>query len=147
MEIMLMADVQDVGTEGQVVNVADGFARNFLLPRKLAAPVTNAAKARLAKLQKQREEERKVTSEKLRFLADKLAGASCTIAAKTSENEKLYGSVTAVEIAENLKGQGFDVSKDAVRLEAPIKALGVYSVEIALSEDVKVPLKVWVVEE
>lgn len=147
MEVLLMADVPDVGTEGQVVVVADGFARNYLLPRKMAAPVTNAARARLAKAQKQREEERKVAAENVKFMADKLAGISCTIAAKTSESEKLYGSVTVVEIAENLKGQGFDIAREAILLEQPIKALGVYTVEVALSADVKVPLKVWVVEE
>lgn len=147
MEILLMADVPDVGTEGQVVNVADGFARNYLVPKKLGAPVTKGARARLAKLQKQREIERQAADEKMKFLAQKMSGASCTIAAKTSENEKLYGSVTAVEIAENLKGQGFEVDREAIELEAPIKALGVYTVRVRLSADVNVPLKVWVVEE
>jgi large subunit ribosomal protein L9 len=147
MEILLMADVPDVGTEGQVVTVADGFARNYLVPRKLGAPVTNASRARLAKLQKQREAENKAAEERTRFLAEKLAGVSCTIAAKTSEAERLYGSVTAAEIAENLKGQGFDIARDAVLLEEPIKALGVYTVKVRLSADVSVPLKVWVVEE
>jgi large subunit ribosomal protein L9 len=147
MEVLLMADVKDVGTEGQVVAVADGYARNYLFPRKLAERVTNAARARLAKLQKQREAERKVAAEKVRFVADKLAGVSCTIPAKTSENEKLYGSVTAAEISENLKTQGFEIDRDAILLEAPIKALGVYTVEVRLSDDVKVPLKVWVTEE
>ena len=147
MEIMLMADVPDVGTEGQVVTVADGFARNYLLPRKLAAPVTNAARARLAKMQKQRETERLASVERTRFLAEKLAGVSCTVAAKTSENEKLYGSVTAAEIAENLKGQGFDIGREAILLDEPIKTLGVYAVQVRLSPDSTVPIKVWVVEE
>jgi large subunit ribosomal protein L9 len=117
------------------------------VPRKLGAPVTNASRARLAKLQKQREAENKAAEERTRFLAEKLAGVSCTIAAKTSEAERLYGSVTAAEIAENLKGQGFDIARDAVLLEEPIKALGVYTVKVRLSADVSVPLKVWVVEE
>jgi large subunit ribosomal protein L9 len=147
MEILLMADVPDVGTEGQVVTVADGYARNYLLPRKLAAPVTNAARARLAKMQKQREAERQAAAERMKFTAEKLAGVSCTIAAKTSENEKLYGSVTAAEIAENLKGQGFEVDREAILLDAPIKALGVYTAHVRLSAEVNVPLKVWVVEE
>jgi large subunit ribosomal protein L9 len=147
MEILLMADVPDVGTEGQVVTVADGFARNYLVPRKLGAPVTKGARARLAKLQKQRETDRQAAAERMKFLAEKMAGVSCTIAAKTSENEKLYGSVTAVEIAENLKGQGFSIDREAILLDAPIKALGVYTVKVSLSPDVSVPLKVWVVEE
>jgi large subunit ribosomal protein L9 len=147
MEILLMADVPDVGTEGSVVTVADGFARNYLVPKKLAAPVTKAARARLAKLQKQRDVERQAMAEKTRLLAEKLAGISCTISAKTSESEKLYGSVTATEIAENLKGQGFTIDREAILLEAPIKALGVYTVSVRLSPDVSVPLKVWIVEE
>ena len=147
MEILLMADVPDVGTEGQVVTVADGFARNYLVPRKLAAPVTNAARARLAKMQKQREADRQASDERQKFLAEKLAGVSCTVAAKISENEKLYGSVTVAEIAENLKGQGFEIDRDAILLDEPIKALGVYTVQVRLSPDVSIPLKVWVVEE
>jgi large subunit ribosomal protein L9 len=147
MEVLLMVDIKDVGAEGQVVAVADGYARNYLFPRKLAEPVTNAARARLAKLQKQREAERQAAAEKVRFVADKLAGVSCTIPAKTSENEKLYGSVTAAEISENLKTQGFEIDRDAILLEEPIKTLGVYTVDVRLSDDVKVPIKVWVTEE
>lgn len=147
MEVLLMVNVPDVGTEGQVVSVADGYARNYLFPRKMAEAVTNAARARLAKAQKQREAERQAAAEKVRFVAEKLAGVSCTIPAKTSESDKLYGSVTAAEIAENLKGQGFEVAREAILLEAPIKALGVYTVDVRLSDEVKVPLKVWVTEE
>jgi large subunit ribosomal protein L9 len=147
MEVLLMNDVKDVGREGDVVQVADGFARNYLFPRKLAETVTKAARARLVKLQKERETQRVAERARLQSVADRLAGVSCTIAVKTTESETLYGSVTAVEIGNNLKGQGIEIDLAAIQLESPIKALGVYNVPVRLAEDLVVSIKVWVVEE
>jgi len=147
MEVLLMNDVKDVGNAGDVVQVADGYARNYLFPKKLAEAVTQAARARLQKLQKEREVQRVAERAKMQSVADRLAGLSCTIAVKTAEHEKLYGSVTAVEIAENLKGQGVEIDREAIELESPIKALGVYTVPVRLAADLVVSLKVWVVEE
>jgi large subunit ribosomal protein L9 len=147
MEVFLMSDVKDVGREGDVVQVADGFARNYLFPQKLAERVTKAARARLQKQQKERDVKRAEERARLQVLADRLAGVSCTIAVKTADGEKLYGSVTAVEIADNLKGQGIEMDRAAIELEAPIKALGVYTVSVRLAPDLVASLKVWVVEE
>lgn len=146
-EVFLMADVADLGSEGDVVSVADGYARNFLLPRKLAAPVTEATRRRLARMQHEREESRLAETASARELAAKLATAQCTIAVKTGEDEQLYGSVTASDIASALAGQGIELDRHAFQLEAPIKELGVFDVKVTLSPDVEGTVKVWVVEE
>lgn len=146
-EILLMRDVSELGSEGDVVTVADGYARNFLFPRKLAAPVTEATRRRLAKLRREREEDLKARLEGCRRLADRLAGISCTIAVKAGEDEKLYGSVTAADIVDSLKQQGVEIDRHAVALEHPLKELGVFDVKINLHPQVEATVKVWVVEE
>lgn len=146
-EILLMADVDSLGAEGDVVMVADGYARNYLLPHKLAAPVTAAARARLAKLQRQRADSRKADMAEARKLADKLASVSCTIAVRTGEDEKLYGSVTTSDIAKALSDQGVEIDRHKIVLEAPLKDLGVFDVKIKVHADVDATCKVWIVEE
>jgi large subunit ribosomal protein L9 len=146
-EVFLMKDVPNVGTEGQVVSVSDGYARNFLFPRKMAAPVTKAAVAKLAKLKQARDIEKQAILDAARRMVDRLSNVSCTIAVKTSGQDKLYGSVTAVEIAENLKTQGVELDRHIIMLENPIKELGMYNVPVKLHPEVETTLKVWVVEE
>lgn len=147
MEVFLMADVPDLGSEGDVVKVSDGFARNFLYPKKLAAPVTEGTRRRLVKLQKVREEARKLQLEQARQLAARLAKVSCTIAVKAGGNEKLYGSVSTSDIADALKEQGIVIDKHCIHLDDPIKALGIFEVPVKLHPEVEVTLKLWVVEE
>lgn len=147
MEVILMADVKDLGAEGAVVRVAEGFARNYLIPRKLAAPVTEATRRRLAKLQQQREAARKEAAEKSRTLAAALEKGSYTIPMKVGEGEKLFGSVTAADIAKVVQAQGFTIDKHDVQLEAPLRELGVFEVKIKLPADVTAQIKVWIVQE
>lgn len=146
-EVLLMSDVRDLGDEGDVVTVADGYARNYLFPKKLGAVVTEATRRQLAKIRETREAERKeqlaVAGEK----AKKLSGVSCTIAVKTDDEDKMYGSVTAVDIAEALKAQGVEVDKHDLVLDKPIKELGVFDVNVKLDKEVEAAVKVWVVEE
>jgi len=146
-EVILMQDVKDLGSEGQVVRVSEGYARNFLIPKKLAAPVTEATRRRLTKLQQQREVERKAGREKALVLAAKMEKASCTIPMKVGEGEKLFGAVTSTDIAKVLVSQGFEIDKHAVQLEAPIKELGVFEVKVKVHSDVEALIKVWVVQE
>jgi large subunit ribosomal protein L9 len=146
-EVILMQDVKDLGSEGQVVRVSEGYARNFLIPKKLAAPVTEATRRRLTKLQQQREAERKAGREKALVLAAKMEKASCTIPMKVGEGEKLFGAVTSTDIAKVLVSQGFEIDKHAVQLEAPIKELGVFEVKVKVHSDVEALIKVWVVQE
>ena len=144
-ELILIEDVKDLGRLGDRVRVADGFARNYLLPRKLAAAVTPVAIRRLEarKLQMQKEhEERKAVAQ---AMADKIASLSVTLTAEAGENDKLYGSVSAVQIGEALATQGLDVDRQAILLEEHIKELGVYTVNIRLHDEVQAALKVWVV--
>ena len=146
-EMILMQDVKDLGTAGQVVKVAEGYARNYLLPNKFAAPVTESTRRQLAKLQAQREVERKAAVEKARDLAAAIQKGSYTIAMKVGEGEKLFGSVTAGEILKALAAQGFELDKHAVELENPIKELGVFEVNVKVHPEVATLIKVWVVQE
>jgi large subunit ribosomal protein L9 len=146
-EVFLMADVANLGSEGEVVTVADGYARNYLLPKQLAAPVTEATRRRLVKLQSEREASRLEATADARKLAKKLEGVSVTIAVKTVEGEKLYGSVGEVEIAAALKQQGFDFDRSQIVLAETIKELGVFEVIIKLQPGVDATVKAWIVEE
>jgi len=146
-EMILMQDVKDLGIAGQVVKVADGYARNFLVPRKLAAPVTESTRRQLAKIQAQRAAERKIAVEKAREFAATIEKGSYTIKMKVGEGDKLFGSVTSGDILKLLADQGFEVDKHAVELEAPIKELGVSEVKVKVHTDVEATIKVWVVQE
>ena len=146
-EIFLMADVADLGVEGDVVIVADGYARNYLIPKQLGAPVTDATKRKLAKIQREREIARAESMADAKKMAAKLEGVSVTIAVKTSEGEKLYGSVGEQEIADALKAQGTEIDRNLIDLESHIKELGVFDVKIKLHPDVEASVKVWIVEE
>jgi large subunit ribosomal protein L9 len=146
-EVLLMQDVPDLGKEGDVVQVADGYARNYLLPRSLAAPVTEAMRRRLARLREQREAARRDELNAARELANRLVQASVTIAVRTSDAEHLYGSVTAADIVDALAQQGLELDRHALRLEQPIRELGVFDVPVRLHPEVETTVKVWVVEE
>ncbi|MEI6564527.1 MAG: 50S ribosomal protein L9 [bacterium] len=146
-EMILMQDVKDLGVAGQVVKVADGYARNFLVPNKLAALVTEGSRRQLAKLQVQREVEKKALKEKALDLAAAIQKGSHTISVKVGEGEKLFGSVTSGDILKMLAVQGFELDKHAVELENPIKELGVFEVKVKVGPDVETLIKVWVVQE
>ncbi len=147
-EVILMKEVTDLGVEGDVVKVSEGYARNYLLPRKVAAPVTDATRRQLARMREQREASAKEELSRAGELANRLASVSCTIVAKVGEDEKLYGSVAPSDIVDSLKSQGIDdVDKNHIVLEKPMKELGVYDVPVKLHPEVKTTIKVWVVEE
>lgn len=146
-EVILMDTVKELGKEGEVVKVKDGYARNFLFPKKLAAPVTQGTRRQLVKLQQERAEAAAKAAEAAKEMVAKLDGVSVTLAVKTSDGEHLYGSVGAPDIAEALAAQGVEVGRDAVLLPEPIKELGVLDVTIRLDAGVETAIKVWVVEE
>jgi len=147
MQVLLMTDVKDLGAEGAVVNVADGYARNFLLPRGLAAPVNEATRRRLVKMRSEREASMAARLAGARELAARLSGVSVTIPVKTSGAEKLYGSVGAPGIVKALADQGFEVERHMIDLEHLIKDLGVFEVKVKIHPEVEAAVKVWVVEE
>ncbi len=146
-EVILMETVKDLGNEGSVVTVKDGYARNYLFPRKLAAPVTAATRRLLVKLQRDRAAAAQELLTKAQLLAAKMANVSVTLAMKTSEGGHLYGSVGPAEVATALQAQGFEIARDAVEVPEHIKELGVFEAKVRLGAGVDVTVKVWVVEE
>ena len=147
MEVILRADIEKLGSRGQIVQVADGYARNYLFPKRLAVPATEANKKiveqeRLAHLR--REAKAKAEAEELAKL---LSGVSVEIAHKAGEKDQLFGSVTARNIAEALARQGFNIDHRKIELEQPIKQLGEYRVPIRLHREVTVEIGVTVVPE
>ena len=147
MEVILRDHVDNVGKRGDVVKVADGFARNYLLPRKLALPATDANKqwiARERKIAESREAEERVAAE---AVADRLVALDLQIARKVGENDTLYGSVTNADIADLLKQKGFDVDRRKILLPDPIRVLGESHIPVKLHRDVTAQLKLTVVKE
>ena len=147
MEIILRDHVEHLGTRGQIVKVADGYARNYLLPRKLALLATEANKKRVErerKIVEAREAEERAASE---AIATRLSALELAFTRKVGDTEQLYGSVTAADIVEFLKSKGFDVDRRKLILPEPLKALGEFDVPLKLHREVTVPLKVKVVKE
>lgn len=145
-KVILLSDVANLGKSGETVSVADGYARNYLLPRGFAGPVTPATLKRLEKLRKEREELARIQLAEAKAKAEKMKGAQVTIRAKTTDGSALYGSVRANDIADALAGQGIDIDKSQIELDDDIKAVGQFDVNVRLHADVVVPVKVWVVE-
>jgi len=147
MKVILQKDIDKVGHVGDIVNVSEGYARNYLLPKKLAvkafennlAQFEHQKKALQAKINKQKKD--------ALSLAEKLNSYSCTISKKVGENDKIFGSVTSSDIEAALTKDGFDISKKNIIIEDPIKNLGVYTVSIKIAKAVDANIKVWVVAE
>ncbi len=146
LQVLLLADVPDLGVAGATVKVADGYARNYLLPRGLAGPVTSATLRRLEKLRKEREELARIQLAEAREKAAKIKALSVTLRAKTTDGQKLYGSVGLSDILESLKAQGVEIDRSQIALESPIHEVGQFDVPVKLHPEVALTLKVWVVE-
>jgi large subunit ribosomal protein L9 len=147
MEVILREDVEKLGSRGQLVSVAAGFARNFLLPKRLAVAATEANKKiveqeRQAALRREAKEANEASE-----LAKLIAPVVITIAQKAGENDQLFGSVTSGDIAAKLEEQKFHIDKKKIVLHDPIKQLGEYDVTIKLHREVSVDIKVNVVKE
>jgi large subunit ribosomal protein L9 len=146
-KLILREDVENLGKVGDVVDVAGGYGRNYLLPRGLAAKAST-------KNLKEQEHQKKLIQARLdrqkkdaEAMAGSLDSVSCTVARKTGEDEKLYGSVTSRDIEEALKEEGVSIDRKRILLEEPIKKLGVYTVPVKLHTEVTGNIKVWVVKE
>ena len=146
-ELLLMSDVDKLGKAGDVVKVADGYARNYLLPQDLAAPVSKHALRRLEKLRKEREEVSRIQLAEAKEKASKLDNASVTLRAKTVDGTRLYGSIQAADIAAALEtGQKITVDKAQIALDEPIKETGTFDIAVKLHPELTCTIKVWVVE-
>ena len=146
MKVLLLQDVKGSGKKGEVINVSDGYARNFLLPRKMAEPA-DAQAINAANIQKSAAQHRKFTAGvKAREIAQALDGHSIRVKARVGENGKLFGTVSGKEIAAALKEQkGVDVDRKKISVD-PIRALGEYPAKLSLFEGISVTVKV-IVEE
>ncbi len=147
MKVILKEDVKNLGHMGEVVAVADGYAVNYLFPKKMAVEANT-------KNLKEFEHHKKIILERaakirneMKSLSERLGATAVTIRAKAGEEEKLFGSVTTMDIAEALKAEGFDVDKKKIQLDEPIKRLGEYAVSVKLHADIAAQVKVSVVPE
>jgi large subunit ribosomal protein L9 len=147
MQIILQEDVEKLGTRGQLVEVAEGYARNFLLPRKLGIEATAGNMKRLERMRAtfaKKEATEKGAAEKL---AELLTGVKLTIKRKAGENDQLFGSVTSADVAESLAAQGYNIEKRKISLTDPIKLVGEFDIPIKLHREVTASVKLAVQKE
>jgi len=147
MKVILTQEVSSLGTIGDIVNVRNGYARNFLLPRGLAAVANEANQAQLAHHKRVLEKRREKALAEAKSLAGKIEKISVTVAKQVGEDEKIFGSVTTGELEDLLKAEGVDVSKKEISLLEEVKKVGVYSAQVKLHKDVVAKFKVWVVAQ
>ncbi len=146
MEVILRQSVDNLGKPGEVVKVSNGFARNYLLPRGVAYIATEGNKRRIAQERQRLEAAEEARRASAREISAKLEAVSLTFSARVGEEGKLFGSVTAGDIAQQLTAQGIEVERKQIVLNEPIKALGVYRVPVKLHADVHPEIKVWVIK-
>lgn len=146
MRVVLRQDYGKLGKAMDVVDVKDGYARNFLIPRGVAVLATEGNVKTVAEVRRVSERRDGKRVKYAQDLAAKLEQVPCTISVAVGEEDKMFGSVTSQEIADFLKNEGFDVNRQSVELEEPIKQIGVYNVTIKLYKDIKATLRVWVVK-
>ena len=144
-QIILTATVENLGAVGETVTVADGYARNFLFPHKLAMPATAANLKRIDALHKKREAETAAALAAAQELVGQLTKQSFTITASVGADEKLYGAVTATDIAAALQKEGLAIDRKQIALEHPIRTAGVFDVDVKLHPEVSTKVKIWVV--
>jgi len=147
MEVILNKDVDRIGKAGQVVKVKDGFARNFLIPNGLAVPLNAVNLKKLEEEKHQKNQQLEKAKQEAMELSDKLARLSLTIPVLTHEEDKLYANITSQDLATALGEEGFNIDKNLIALDAPIKALGIYEVPVKLHPEIPAKVKVWIVKK
>ena len=147
MKVILTEDVGRLGQSGEIVQVADGYARNYLIPKVLAFEVTKSNMAVYEERQKQKKMQGNKAKRSAEALAAELGKISCTAIVQVGEDDRVFGAVTSQTISQLLERKGYDIDRRTILLDEPIKALGVYTVGIKLHSDVEAKVKVWVVKE
>ena len=147
MKVILLKDIETLGSAGEVVEVKNGYGRNFLIPRNEALVASAANMAQFESRRKQQETLAERDRRAAEALAKKLEAESITAQVKVGEEDRLFGSVTAQNIAELLEEKGYEIDRRAIHLEDPIRELGVYNVEVRLHPEVAAAVKLWVVKE
>ena len=147
MKVILKEDVKKIGSMGQIVTVADGFARNYLVPKGLAVEANIKNMKSLEHAKRVIQEKAKKVKASVQDFADRLSQISLVIKAKAGEEGKLFGSVTTMDIAEQLKNEGIEIDKKKISLDEPIKRIGTYAVSVRLHPEVDTQIHLQVVEE
>ena len=147
MKVILTETLEHIGDAGDIVEVKPGYARNYLLPRKLALVANAGNMAVYEEVQNQKGAQAAREKREAEERAEALGKASVTIAVAVGEEDRIFGSVTSQQIADLLKDQNFDVDRRTIQLDEPIRALGVYDVPIKLHSEIEATVKVWVVKE
>ncbi|PIU00582.1 MAG: 50S ribosomal protein L9 [Bdellovibrionales bacterium CG10_big_fil_rev_8_21_14_0_10_45_34] len=142
MKVILKNDVKDVGRAGELVNVKRGFARNFLLPRKLAVEATEKREKEFAHLQQMAEVRKKKAVEARKAVLSKISGLTLTFKVDAAETDKIFGSVTNLDISKQLSEQGYEVDRRDILIEEPIKILGQHKAIVKLGEGMTSELKI-----
>jgi len=147
MKVILLEDIDKLGKKGEIKEVANGYARNLLIPKKMAVL---ASKSEILRLEKQKEiDEEKVEKELILFqeIASQMDGFELEISTKVGEDNKLFGAITASKISEELKKNNFEIKKDQIKLKEPIKETGEYEIQIELPHNLEAKIKLVIVEE
>ncbi len=147
MKVILMEDVQNIGNKGDEVEVADGYGRNYLFPKGLAILSTSQNAKHLGHQRKLVQDKLNKAKKEAEMFAKQIEEIPCILVRKVGENDRLFGSVTSLDIAEHLQEKGFTIDKRKILLEDSIKNLGVYSVPVKLHSDITVDIRVEVVKE
>jgi len=147
MEVILIKDVEKLGKAGAVIKAKDGFARNFLLPNKLAIQVTPGNLKKLEQEKQRIAQDIDKKRQEALGVKERLDNLSLTLSAIAQDEKSLYGSITASDISGALKDEGIEVDKSAIALSDPIKELGIYEISIKLHPDINAKLKLWIVKK
>ncbi len=147
MKVILREDVEKLGAAGEAINVRDGYARNFLVPRKLAFVATAGALRRIGEEMKQRSRNNEKEKIELTAMAAKISDLTVTIPMRVGEEEKLYGSVTGQMVADSLSNQGYVIDRRSIVIDEPIRTLGAHQISVKLKHGVGASIKVNVVAE
>ncbi|WP_419161241.1 50S ribosomal protein L9 [Candidatus Palauibacter sp.] len=146
-EVILRKDVADLGLAGEMVSVRPGYARNYLIPQGIALAANEGNRRRFEEERRQIEQSAAREREAATQLASELEGRSITFVRRAGEGGRLFGSVTSADIAEELEKEGVSLDRRVIRMDDPIKDLGVYDIPLRIHPDVEPALKVWVIAE
>jgi len=147
MKVILRQDVPELGNAGELIEVKDGYGRNFLFPKNMAIPATKSSMNAIEEVKKQSEQRERKLRNEAEVVRDRIEKISLTTEVLVGDEDKVFGSVTNSDIAELLSKEGITVDKRMIELENPIKALGVYTVPVKVAKDVKADLKLWLVKK
>ena len=147
MKLILLKDVDKLGEEGEIVTVKDGYGRNFLIPRRLARVASDGAVRHQKEIQRQSSRKHAKVREDADKVKEQLEGAQVVIAAKTGEENRIFGTVTSQQVSVELKKQGFDIDRRDIELEEDIRMIGVYSATVKIYRDLNATVKIQVISE